>query len=228
MKNKNINTDYSRFYAERTHSHVYPTEFVVRTFLGEYQNLNFKKPKPNETILDVAFGDGRNTKFLCELGLKVYGVEISESIIDQTRKRLNNLGHKPILNQERNSSMPFKDEMFDYILACHCCYYCDEGETIYNNLEEYKRILKPGGVLITSVADLNSYIFKDAEKMLDGTMLIKNDPYNNRNDYRLHGFSSKEKIENYFSTFFKNFSFGTDINNYYGDDERLFWIVCEK
>ena len=68
--------------------------------------------------------------------------------------------------------------MFDYILACHCCYYCDEGETIYNNLAEYKRILKLGGVLITSVADLNSYIFKDAEKMLDGTMRIKNDPYN--------------------------------------------------
>ena len=228
MKNKNINTDYSRFYAERTHSNVYPTEFVVRTFLGEYPNLNFKKPKPNDTILDVAFGDGRNTKFLCELGLKGYGVEISESIIDQTRNRLNNLGYKPILHQGRNSSMPFKDEMFDYILACHCCYYCDEGETIYNNLAEYKRILKLGGVLITSVADLNSYIFKDAEKMLDGTMRIKNDPYNNRNDYRLHGFSSKEKIENYFSTFFKNFSFGTAINNYYGVDERLFWLVCEK
>ncbi len=88
--------------------------------------------------------------------------------------------------------------------------------------------MKKGGVLIASVANKNSYIFQDAIKLEDGTMQIKNDPYGNRNGYRLQGFSSESDIEKYFSKHYKNFSFGKSDNDFYGIDEKLFWVVCEK
>jgi SAM-dependent methyltransferase len=160
--------------------------------------------------------------------LDVYGIEITKEIVTQTGERLAKMGYKPNLDVGRNSDIPYEDEKFDYILACHCCYYCDEGETLIDNLNEYCRVLKKGGFLIASVADLESYIFNDAEVMNDGTMIIKNDPYGNRNGYRLHGFNSESEVERYFSRYFINFSFAHSYNNFYGIEEKLFWVVCEK
>ncbi len=223
-----IDEKYTEFYAARKHAKVYPTEFVVRTLLADYPGLNYPKPQPGNTILDIAFGDGRNTVFLCDLGLNVSGIEISGGIIEQTGERLKSLGYEPDLRVGRNSNIPFEDETFDYILACHCCYYCDEGDTLLDNLNEYQRVLKPGGALIASVADKTSYIFQNAEAVEDGSMRIAGDPYGNRNGYRLHGFSSQNDIEEYFSTYFENFSFGHANNDYYGRNEKLFWVVCQK
>ncbi|WP_158617447.1 class I SAM-dependent methyltransferase [Legionella sp. km772] len=223
-----INSSYERHYAQRSMSKVYPTEFVVRTFLASYPGLEFQKPKPGDKILDVGFGDGRNTVFLCDLGLDVSGIEITEAIVSQTQNRLENLGYKTDLTVGRNSKIPFEAEFFDYILASHCCYYCDEGETLIDNLAEYSRVLKKGGYLIASVADSASYIFQNARCLNDGTYVIANDPYNNRNGYRLQAFANPHEVEQFFSPLFKNFSFGSANNDYYGINERVFWVVCQK
>ncbi|WP_265214664.1 class I SAM-dependent methyltransferase [Herbaspirillum lusitanum] len=227
-QSSNINSSYERHYAERAKAKVYPTEFVVRTMLATYPKLDFIKPVPGNTILDVGFGDGRNTVLLCDSGLEVSGIEITQGIVDQANARMKNLGHRVDLRVGRNSSIPFGDSYFDYILACHSCYYCDEGQTLQDNLKEYSRVLKPGGFVIASVANRSSYIFEGAKELADGSLEVANDPYNNRNGYRLHGFSNTADIENYFSPLFNNFSFGAADNDYYGISERVFWVICQK
>lgn len=226
--NQKINSSYEQFYARRASPKVYPTEFVVRTFLANYPSLNFRKPNAGDRVLDVAFGDGRNTIFLCDQGLSVSGIEITQGIVDQTNDRLQQLGCGADLRVGRNSRIPFEDEYFDYILACHCCYYCDEEDAFSDNLREYARAMKSGAYLVASVASRASYIFNDAVAIPDGSFRIKKDPYGNRKGYRLHAFAEKKEIQEYFSPWFANFSFGFADNDYYGISERVFWVVCQK
>lgn len=227
-KTLKIDSSYEKFYADRASERVYPTEFVVRTFLASYPGLTFRKPSVGDRVLDVAFGDGRNTVFLCDQGYSVSGIEITDGIVKQTSSRLEKLGYQADLRIGRNSSIPFENAYFDYILACHCFYYCDEGEFFSDNIKEYSRVMKPGSWLIASLANRNSYIFKDSLALNDGSLLIQSDPYDNRNGYRLQAFSTKEEIENYLSPWFGDFSFGSADNEYYGISERVFWVVCQR
>ena len=59
--NNSIISNYESFYCNKDHSKVYPTEFVVRTFLADYPQLKFKKPDPKSRILDIGSRDGRPT-----------------------------------------------------------------------------------------------------------------------------------------------------------------------
>jgi hypothetical protein len=113
-------------------------------------------------------------------------------------------------------------------LACHCCYYCDEGESFADNLREYARVLKAEGQLVASVACRSSYIFEGALECPDGSLVVQSDPYGNRNGTRLHAFREKHEIEAYMAPFFSGFSFGFADNDYYGIQERVFWVVCRK
>ncbi|WP_419655296.1 methyltransferase, type 11 [Desulfosarcina variabilis str. Montpellier] len=236
MKEKNdINENYENYYGARKYLKVYPTEFVMRTFLQtKLPKLNMDKPKIGDKILEVGFGDGRNTVFLCEQGYDVYGIEITKGIIKQTSERMSNLGFKNFSFKEgRNSNIPYNDNTFNYILASHSCYYCDEGETLIDNMKEYSRVLKRDGYVIFSIIHVRPdiidevNIMNDSEKLTDGTYVIRNDPLGIRNGYRFHAFETEEELKAYLTPMFKNFSIGLADNTFYGVSERLFWVVCQ-
>lgn len=222
-----INSHYTDFYASRNPDRVYPTEFVVRTFLAKYPNLHIKLNK-GDKVLDLGFGDARNTMFLIEKGYEVSGTEITEEIVNLSKERLKKFGMTADLKVGRNSKLPFPDEYFDVVLGCHVSYYCDEGESFADNVKEFARVLKKGGYYTTSLPMRNSYIFDGAEQLEDGCMRIKNDPYNNRIGYKLRPFANEAEIESELSPYFSNFGFAWAQNNYYGIDERLYWVTCQK
>ena len=234
MGNQEINEHYTEFYAKRSaYVNVYPTEFVVRTFLAYYPGLHMQKFKEGDTVIDIGCGDGRNTLFLMEQGYNVYGTEISEEIVKIAKKRMTELAlrrglREPQLFVGRNSKLPFDDGIADGLLASHVCYYCDEGENIKDNLREYARVLKKDAYLIASVLDNKSFILKDGIKQADGTTIVTSDPYNNRNGYRLRGFDNTDEIIEVFDEFYYDFSFGKGHNNWYGIDENSWWCVCRK
>src|SRR5712691_10234268 len=169
---------YTAFYQARRPPHVYPVEFVVRAFLGNYpRHKTDPSAYAGKTILDLGFGDGRNMPLLRNLGMTVHGVEISREICSLAETRMARLGIDVANRVGRNCRIPFDDTFFDYVLACHACYYVDPGTRFDDNAREIARVLRPGGMLIFSAPMASGYLLDGAQDLGEGHMKIANDPY---------------------------------------------------
>lgn len=190
--------------------------------------LTRKTASGGGVILDLSCGDGRNTFFLVEQGFDVYATEITKEIVDLVEARAQQAGMSVDFRVGKNSSLPFDNEFFDCVLACHSCYYIDKGGNFDMNLAEIGRILKPGGWFVGSVVNKNSFIFSGGIEHDDGIITIKKDPYGTRVGYYLRSFVDIKEIEKALSSQFHNFAFGRAHNDYYGIDEDVHWVVCQK
>ena len=224
-----LKDNYIQYYKSEKRLWVYPVEFVVRSFLGKYPNLDLDKQSFNgKKILDLGYGDGRNIPFLKDLGFEVSGIEISDHINDSASNRLQALGYNAELKKGHNSNIPYIDNSFDYLLACHSCYYVKQDETFESNLFEIQRVLKPGGIFICSLPCMDTYILKDAKILKDNHFLIQKDPYQLRNNTTFKAFSNEQEINICFNKYFKDLRVGYCHDNFYGIEQKVWIITCWK
>ncbi len=224
-----IKEHYADFYSERNPNKVYPVEFVVRTLLGTYPQLKVDRSTfRGAKVLDLGFGDGRNMPLLHDLGFRVYGVEISEEICLLTKKRMEKLRVPVQVETGSNSRIPFGDEVFDFVLACHSCYYVNSGETFADNLREIVRVLRKGGRFIFSLAKTDSYVLQDAISLGSGLYEIARDPYGLRNGGIFRAFASRQEIMDELGSNFSEFSLGLCENDFYGIYEKVWIGTCVK
>jgi SAM-dependent methyltransferase len=220
---------YDTFYRDRDPLHVYPVEFVVRALLGNYPRLSNEAARcEGKKVVDLGFGDGRNMPLLHNLGMELFGVEISAEICRLTEARMQRLGIPITLRVGRNHTIPFADADFDYVLACHSCYYVEPGTKFSDNVREIARVLKPGGKFVFSVPMASTYIMHGARDLGDGHMEITNDPYNVRNGYILKQFETENEIQSSLSPHFQNFAIGACRNDFWGIEEHMWIVVCRR
>src|ERR1035437_1956416 len=221
---RNVKNKYTEFHLKKASSHLYPTEWVIRTMLGNYPELKLDKSNYQDgKILDLGFGDCRNISLLHNCGLNIYGVEITEETVALGLETARNLKLKVDFRIGSNISIPFEDGCFDYILASSSCYYIDNNATFNDNLHEILRVLKKGGSFIANfpafVPFKNipvSFILQDAILQDHGHVIIKNDIYGIRNGYKFKSFHSKEDVKEFFDLYFDDISIGVCMDNYYG------------
>lgn len=225
----NIASNYKSFYGQRNPAQVYPVEFVVRAFLGNYpRHKTHAADYQGQSVLDLGFGDGRNMQLLSDLGMRVYGVEISEHICNLTKARMRWLGVEVETRVGRNKSIPFGDKFFDVVLACHACYYVEPASRFDDNVAEICRVLKSGGTFIFSAPMASSYIMSGAQDLGDSHMRITNDPYGVRNGSILKKFDHKSDIESALSPAFEDLAIGSCRNDFWGIEEHVWIVVCRK
>lgn len=228
-----MNEDSQKCYSEHYVSHnpefVYPTEFVIRTLLGNYPRLALDKTRyRGAKLLDMGFGDCRNFPLFHNIGFQIHGVEISDKICELGRERINRLGIEAELKTGTNAAIPYPNAHFDYLVACYSCYYVDSKKRFSDTVSEYARVLKPSGVLIASVPQASCFIFDGAEDSPDGHIIIKNDPFGIRNGIVLRRFNSTDELESELSPAFGEFSFGSNTDDFYGLAVDSFLVVCKR
>lgn len=220
---------YTEFYRSREPRHVYPVEFVVRAYLGAYPRLSRStEPHAGKRVLDIGFGDGRNMPLLADLGLTVYGTEVSQDVCDRTTARLIRLGITVDARVGKNHQLPFDDAFFDEVLACHSCYYVDPGTRFADNAREIARVMKHNGRWVFSAPMTSSYILRGARDLGDRHLQVTADPYGLRNGYILKAFASADEIERALCDWFEDFHVGSCRNDWWGIDEHVWIVVCKR
>ena len=224
-----IEAKYDDFYRVRNPEHVYPVEFVVRAFLGNYpRHKTDAASYRGKRVLDLGCGDGRNMPLLSNLGMRIDGTEISREICEMTGARMKRLKIDVELKVGRNNALPYGDGAFDIVLACHACYYVDPGTRFADNVREIARVMRSEGSFIFSAPMGNSYIMRGAYDLGDGHMRIANDPYGLRNGYVLKKFDDEAEIEAALTPAFTGFEIGSCRNDFWGIEEYVWTVVCRK
>ncbi len=107
------------------------------------------KIESGDIILDVGCGGGKTINTLVQLvpNGKVFGIDLSEDMVDYSKKM-----NKQLIDQNRVQitqgtvmKMSFPNDYFDLVTACETYYF---WPSFCNSLKEIKRVLKPGGKLL--------------------------------------------------------------------------------
>lgn len=104
-------------------------------------------------LLDVGCGTGHHIARLRERGYAVAGVDGSAEMIEHARA--NNPGIE--IKSADVEALPFDDQSFDYIICIEVLRYLPDN---VRAIREMARVLKPGGVCLTTAApllNLNGY-----------------------------------------------------------------------
>ena len=98
-------------------------------------------------VLDVGVGTGRTTAYLAPIARRYEGIDYSSPMLDQARQRFP--GASLRLCDMRDLSS-FGDQQFDFVFASNNVLDAVDHEDRQHALEEWARVLRPGGLLAFS------------------------------------------------------------------------------
>ncbi|MGH9901404.1 MAG: class I SAM-dependent methyltransferase [Pyrinomonadaceae bacterium] len=103
---------------------------------------------PGKRVLDVGCGIGFWMDQFCRRGAAVSASDLSQAAVDLSRRRLKVFGLGADVRQGNAERLPYPDASFDHINCQAVIHYTPYPERC---VEEFHRLLRPGGTLCFSV-----------------------------------------------------------------------------
>jgi cyclopropane fatty-acyl-phospholipid synthase-like methyltransferase len=147
------------------------TDEEVRSFRPSLANMNrqmadYAQIKQGERVLDAGCGVGGSAIFLAKsLGCEVSGISLSEAQIEQAQENAatHQLSHLLDFSCQNFTQTTFPDASFDVVWGLESVVH-QEDKTVF--LQEAKRLLKPGGIIILGEYIKAPRVLKKEEELL--------------------------------------------------------------
>lgn len=117
-------------------------EMILHEEIEEFMSRTFNKSLP---VLDAGCAFGRDTALLAKNGFKVKGIDMSDGLLERARELYPNLSFQKMDVRK----LEFPDESFSGVW-CNATLLHLTDEDMQTALEEFKRVLIPGGVVFMS------------------------------------------------------------------------------
>jgi ubiquinone/menaquinone biosynthesis C-methylase UbiE len=115
-------------------------------FLQDRDVLRLLRDNRVDTVLEPGSGDGRNSRHLDRMGFHVTAVDISEAALSIASHRAAQDGYNRIVHLQQDvSRLNFVGESFDAVICADTLGQLEHPESA---LAEFKRVLRPGGILL--------------------------------------------------------------------------------
>ena len=122
----------------------------VEAILTDYYRNLLDAPPPfpvekDALTLDLGCGWSRVLKPVLDRGARGIGLDISQAMLEQSKKHLEKNSHRPVLLRGDGTMLPFKDNSLDMVYSLLVLQHLSKanGRLV---LKEVHRVLKPGGV----------------------------------------------------------------------------------
>ena len=162
------------------------SEFYLRAFRDDERNAEAERQAlaaarlagcpPGGDLLDVPCGFGRHTVPLAAAGFRVTGVDRTQPLLDEARRRAGE-GRWPKFARADYRELPFADASFDAALNLFSSlgYLGDEEDT--RALAEIGRVLRPGGRLLIDIMHrdrlVSAFNEQDWHMLGEGRLLLE-------------------------------------------------------
>ncbi|OHA26147.1 MAG: hypothetical protein A3D52_00490 [Candidatus Taylorbacteria bacterium RIFCSPHIGHO2_02_FULL_44_36] len=133
------------------------------------------QPFKTKKVLEIGCGIGRLTEFLADNFNEVFGIDISEEMIEHGKKRLANKNNVRLAATD-GLTFPFPDSNFDLVFSFIVFQHMPDIAIIRRNLKEIGRVLKPNGLAKIQLRGLPTskknwfygpaFARRDAEKLI--------------------------------------------------------------
>ena len=133
--------------------------------------MSFEFVKASEKLLDIGIGTGLASIKFSKLGLKVFGLDSSQEMLDACKSKkfaqaleLYDLNAVPI---------PYEDKYFNHVICCGVMHFFGNLEDLF---KEAARVIKPDGIFSFTIAPHNKEVSFIKEDTSWGVPIFKHSP----------------------------------------------------
>ena len=150
-------TDFVNYYESSTRAEAYAKLEFANTYHLAFRDLPeiFHAHVKGTSALDFGCGTGRSTRFLCQLGFEVVGVDISTEMIAQARA-IDPQGDYRLIPGDDMSALPRAG--FSLIQSAFTFDNIPGAETKVGLFRGLRELLRPDGVLVNIVSAPEIYV----------------------------------------------------------------------
>lgn len=135
-KGRAINDEEFRQTGEENYRDLITGDTLLKERLGSFVD---------KRVLDIGCGAGRLTEFFAKEFKHADGVDISEKMVEEARKRLAHVPNATFTATD-GEHYPFEDNTFDLVFSYIVFQHMPSRAVILENFKEVKRVLKSEGI----------------------------------------------------------------------------------